>query len=252
MPSQSAHASTPCQLNSASGGLEARQSVRRAWRAAVAAAGQHDGRQQRQDGSTASGGGRRSRGDSAARRRARGRDARTRAWRRHRGPRHAPAPFALRTSCAAMRGDRRRVRADRRRLLRAIGWVGRQTAAPTWATPTAGRARRSRTTRIAPIDARPRLQRGAIVNLPNVMPRSQPSPVPASASDTSPFVIACAPLDLLRPAWASAVRVAAQHFLDVVHAGELAGAVVDLRLAEASGRRPWRRSGRPSSGRCRR
>ena len=43
-----------------------------------------------------------------------------------------------------------------------------------------------------------------MVNLPKEMPRSQPRPVPASASETSPLVIACAPEDFTAPACASA------------------------------------------------
>ncbi len=42
------------------------------------------------------------------------------------------------------------------------------------------------------------------VSLPNAMPRSQPRPVPLSASDTSPLVMTCAFADLTAPACASA------------------------------------------------
>jgi len=42
-----------------------------------------------------------------------------------------------------------------------------------------------------------------MVNRPNAMPRSQPRPVPASASETSPLVIAWAPDDFTAPACAS-------------------------------------------------
>jgi membrane protein len=43
-----------------------------------------------------------------------------------------------------------------------------------------------------------------ILNLPNATPRSQPRPVPLSASETSPLVMARAPEDFTAPAWASA------------------------------------------------
>ena len=46
-------------------------------------------------------------------------------------------------------------------------------------------------------------QRRSMVNLPRPTPRSQPLPVPANASDTSPLVMTCALLDLSAPAWAS-------------------------------------------------
>src|SRR5262245_52716811 len=42
-----------------------------------------------------------------------------------------------------------------------------------------------------------------IVSLPKAMPRSQPRPVPLSASDTSPLVITCACADFTAPACAS-------------------------------------------------
>jgi hypothetical protein len=42
-----------------------------------------------------------------------------------------------------------------------------------------------------------------IVNFPKEIPRSTPSPVPASASETVPFVNTCAVLDLTTPACAS-------------------------------------------------
>src|SRR5690606_8931496 len=48
-------------------------------------------------------------------------------------------------------------------------------------------------------------QRALIVNAPNATPRSTPSPVPASASETSPLVITWALLDFTTPAWASAL-----------------------------------------------
>ena len=65
------------------------------------------------------------------------------------------------------------------------------------------RARRVLARRPAP--GLKRGQRGSMVNAPKATPRSQPSPVPASASDTSPLVITCALLDFTAPAWASAV-----------------------------------------------
>lgn len=47
-------------------------------------------------------------------------------------------------------------------------------------------------------------QRAFSVNLLKATPKSQPSPLPASASDTLPLVMACAFADLMVPAWASA------------------------------------------------
>src|SRR5690606_39222974 len=44
-----------------------------------------------------------------------------------------------------------------------------------------------------------------ITNLPKATPRLQPSPLPASASETSPLVITWAPLALPALAWASGV-----------------------------------------------
>ena len=44
-----------------------------------------------------------------------------------------------------------------------------------------------------------------IVNLPKAMPRSQPSPVPLSASDTSPLVTTWPLADFTAPACASAL-----------------------------------------------
>lgn len=47
------------------------------------------------------------------------------------------------------------------------------------------------------------IHRRSMVNLLPATPRSQPLPVPARASDTSPLVTTCALLDLSAPAWAS-------------------------------------------------
>src|SRR5690606_14547577 len=45
----------------------------------------------------------------------------------------------------------------------------------------------------------------SITNFPKATPRSQPLPVPARASETSPLVMTWALLDLAAPAWTSAV-----------------------------------------------
>src|SRR5690606_7337550 len=101
------------------------------------------------------------------------------------------------------RPGRRRMHRDAGRLDRAQsadlerGYRGRLTGRP--------RARRAIPLGTTPIRACLRAgQRASIVNAPKATPRSQPSPVPASASETSPLVIAWALLDLTAPAWASA------------------------------------------------
>jgi len=50
-----------------------------------------------------------------------------------------------------------------------------------------------------------RITNHSITNFPNATPKSQPLPVPASASETSPLVMTWALLDFTAPAWASAV-----------------------------------------------
>ena len=52
------------------------------------------------------------------------------------------------------------------------------------------------------------VQRRRIVNLPNATPRSQPVPLPESASETGPLVNACASADFAAPACAPALAYA--------------------------------------------
>ena len=71
-----------------------------------------------------------------------------------------------------------------------------------------------------------------IVSLPKAIPRSQPRPVPLSASDTSPLVMTCAFADFTAPACASAETYEPSSSLHARHGRELAVAVLDRRFAD--------------------